>query len=108
MNAERVVFNFQFPISNIGFQFKFSVPICVADSELVSVKVCDQSSVYCGVFVVAIDNFSFGCRFVFASNRACRFGFDVFPDWLSSTKLTIDVGFRLRIDILVDMESSRG
>ena len=25
-----------------------------------SVKVCDQYSVYCGGFVVAIDNFSFG------------------------------------------------
>ena len=103
MNAERVVFNFQFPISIIGFQFQFPVLFCVADFELVSVKVCDQSSVYCGVFVVTIDNFSFGCRFVFASNRFRRF-----PDWLSSTKLTIDVGFPFRIDILVDMESSRG
>ena len=61
VNAERVVFNFQFPISNTGFQFQFPVSICVADFELVSVKVCDQCSVYCGVFVVAIDNFSFGC-----------------------------------------------
>ena len=52
-----------------------------------SVKVCDQSSVYCGVFVVTVDNFSFGCRFVFASNRFRRF-----PDWLLSTKLTNDVG----------------
>ena len=34
------------------------------------------------------------------------FRFDVFPDWLSSIKLTIDVGFPLRSDILVDMESS--
>jgi hypothetical protein len=49
--------------------------------------VCDQSSVYCGVFVVTVDNFSFGCRFVFASNRFRRF-----PDWLLSTKLTNDVG----------------
>ena len=73
-----------------------------------SVKVCDQSSVYCGVFVVTIDNFSFGCRFVFASNRFRRFGFDVFPDWLSSTNLTNDVGFPSRNDILVDMESSCG
>ena len=58
VNAERVIFNF--PISNIGFQFQFPVPICVADFELVSVKVCDQSSVYCGGYIVAIDSFSFG------------------------------------------------
>ena len=75
----------------------------MADSELVSVKVCDQFSVYCGVFVVTIENLSFGCRFVFASNRFRRFGFDVFPDWLSSTKLTNDVGFPSRNDILVDL-----
>ena len=68
-----------------------------------SVKVRDLSSVYCGVFVVTVDNFSFGCRFVFASNRFRRF-----PDCLLSSKLTNDVGFPSRNDILVDMEPSCG